>query len=1125
MIFDDATQKQIDAANPNSSTWVSANAGSGKTRVLTDRVARLLFEKVDPKNILCLTYTKAAASEMQNRLFKRLGSWAMMPNDGLRQDLQRMGIAGPLDAASLSHARTLFARAIETPGGLRIQTIHSFCSSILRRFPLEAGVSPQFREMEDREAELLRSEVLDEMAEGENAPLIAEIAHVVTDDALARLTADIVKSRAMFGPKVSTKDIADFLGVPADADKSDAIKIAFSGGEDGLVEEIAQICANLSATYQKFAKTLKSLNLSNPSVDDFEVVKKQFLYGSGDKEGRSKSVNFPQSNHKAAVEAFEPIINDLHDWMDRTAAAHQFQLACDARDRARLLVRFANTYLPAYENRKLRSGLLDFDDLIDKARLLLTDPLVAEWVLFKLDGGIDHVLVDEAQDTSPTQWAVIEALTREFTSGQGARSDAKRTIFVVGDKKQSIYSFQGADPEEFDRMRDYFSRSLAETDTPLFATELQYSFRSSAAILSLVDQTFTRDLAEGLEPNVQHHAFKSSLPGRVDLWPIIPDAEAIEPRPWYDPFDVVTEEKADVQLAQLIARQIKRMIGKETIPAESDGKQVRRAITPGDFLILVQQRKTLFSEIIRACKNEGLAIAGADVLKLQEQLAVRDIVALLRFLALPEDDLSLAAALRSPMFEWSEQDLFSVAHPRDKGCYLWTALRNRQDHPKTLAVLNDLRRQADFLRPYDLIQRILVRHDMRKRLVERLGAEADDALDALLAQALSYEQSATPGLTGFLHWIESEDVKVKRQIDSAGDQIRVMTVHGSKGLEAPIVILPETTARDIRINDTILEADDVPLWKMPSKEMPDRQQQLIEAKRQDVIRERRRLLYVAMTRAEKWLIVCGAGKETDDKEAWHDVIGQAMDHAGAYEQSIGDIQIKRYQIFDWDQGEVVERPTPPIVSVDAPKFAVAPEYPKRQQTLSPSDLGGAKAIGGDAGDDQETALARGRLIHKLLEHLPLYPADQWRSVAQKIVGSDRDAMIISGTEDIVRTTIALLENDSLSRLFGPDALAEVDITANLSTLDGQRIHGSIDRLIVEEGAIYCIDFKTNKTVPNSPAETPEGLLRQMGAYVEALEQIYPDHKVFPQILWTQTGYLMDLPRDLVISALQNTSSP
>ena len=1125
MIFDEATRKQIAAANPSSSTWVSANAGSGKTRVLTDRVARLLFDKVDPKNILCLTYTKAAASEMQNRLFRRLGTWAMMPDAELRADLAKMGIEDTLNDQALNHARTLFARAIETPGGLRIQTIHSFCSSVLRRFPLEAGVSPQFREMEDREAELLRAEVLDELAEGESAPLIAEIARVVTDDALSRLTADIVKNRAMFGADTSLDAIADFLGVPTDADKSDAIKIAFIGGEDALVEEIAQVCADQSPSYKKFAATLKALNLSNPSVADFAVVKKEFLYASGAKEGTSKSANFPQSNHHGAVAAFEPIINDLHDWMDRTADALQFELACEARDRSDLLLRFARAYLPAYENRKLRGGQLDFDDLIDKARLLLTNPLVAEWVLFKLDGGIDHILVDEAQDTSPTQWAVIEALTREFTSGQGARAEERRTIFVVGDKKQSIYSFQGADAQEFDRMREHFATTLAETNTPLFATELQYSFRSSSAILSLVDQTFTRDMAEGLETAVQHFAFKSALPGRVDLWPLIPDAEKVADRPWYDPVDIVTEEKADVQLARKIANQIRWMIESETIPAELDGKQIRRAITPGDFLILVQQRKSLFSEIIRACKNEKLAIAGADKLNLQTQLAVKDITALLRFLALPEDDLSLAAALKSPMFGWSEQDLFSVAHGRPKGVYLWKVLRNLTTYPSTLSVLHDLRFQADYLRPYDLIQRILIRHDMRKRLVERLGAEADDALDALLAQALSYEQGVTPSLTGFLHWMESDDVQVKRQIDSASDQIRVMTVHGSKGLEAPIVIMPETTGRDNDIKDSILMSDAGPLWKMNKGAQPKTQKDLIDSKKHGLALERRRLLYVAMTRAEKWLIVCGAGKEKTGAEAWHEVISNAMDHVGAFDETIGDLSFKRFQMFDWDAGDIVTTERPEIPKVSAPYFSTIDTLPKRTTTLSPSDLGGAKALPGENGEEKEVALARGRLTHRLLEHLPLYPQRDWSSIAASIIAADRDTAIIPDRQSVVTSVIELLGNPELKELFGPDALSEVDITADIPALGKQRIHGSIDRLLVKGNEVHCVDFKTNKIVPETAENTPLGILRQMGAYIQSLDQIYPDHKVIPKILWTTTGYLMDLPRDLVISALQDTSSP
>jgi ATP-dependent helicase/nuclease subunit A len=1119
---DDATLRQIAAANPRASTWVSANAGSGKTRVLTDRVARLLLDKVDPSHILCLTYTKAAAAEMQNRLFKRLGEWAMMPDDKLRQNLQDMGVEGGLTTEELADARRLFATAIEVPGGLRIQTIHSFCSSILRRFPLEASVSPQFAEMEDRAAELLRAEVLDQIAEGPDAQVIDAVAKHVSDDQLMALAKDVLRFKDDFQRDVTRDDLAAGFGLPAGAQPSDAISIALIGGEDALAEEIVQCAASTTDTYKKFATTLKSLDYKNPDFSLLSTLFSEFLYSG---KNTSKSVNYPQSNHTKAVEAFAPVIDDLHAWMDRTAAAFQHLKGCAALDRTMLLYDFAKVFIPAYENRKVQRGLLDFDDLILKTRDLLKRSEVAEWVLFKLDGGIDHILVDEAQDTSPAQWDVVKALAGEFAAGEGARADQQRTIFVVGDKKQSIYSFQGADPEKFDDMRLYFDAALENTETPLNTTELQYSFRSSHAILSFVDHAFTGDLAEGLNDEVIHSAFKSEMPGRVDLWPFVEKTEKPEKNDWHDPHDLVSDEEADVQLSQSIAQNIKVILETETIPAENGktGTYHRRPVRPGDILILVQRRKTLFNEIIRACKDLNLPIAGADRLILNDQLAVKDILALLRFVALAEDDLSLAAALKSPLFGWSEQDLFTLAYGR-KG-YLWEALRHQtEQHGKTLAVLDDLRKRADFLRPYDLIERILTRHGGRKALVGQLGAEAEDAIDALLSQALSYEQGTVPSLTGFLHWMEAEDVTVKRQMDGDSDEIRVMTVHGSKGLEAPIVILPETQTRDVKARGSILKSEVGPIWRPLSEETPEAIAPLIDDAKAAEIRERRRLLYVALTRAEKWLILCGAGDVKDNTEAWYDIVGSAMEHMGAETVPFGGMDILRYSVHDWSGLELNSTSEEPKATITIPDLPVVDAPPQRASTISPSDLGGAKALAGEIIDgDKEVALARGRVVHMLLEHLPSHPESERSRIGQALMAGDEDIGLVDDRDKLLDDVIAMLDNPDLAAVFASDTLAEVEITAELSELGG-RIHGAIDRLIISDDRVTCVDFKTNRIVPDQPEQTPEGVLRQMGAYHAALSQIYPDRQIDCAILWTATGKLMNLSSEIVMAALRRAAT-
>ncbi|WP_050928789.1 double-strand break repair helicase AddA [Aestuariivita boseongensis] len=1105
MIRNDATEAQVQAADPNASTWLAANAGSGKTRVLTDRVARLLLNGVEPQKVLCLTYTKAAASEMQNRLFQRLGGWAMLPDAQLARALDELGVEHRLDAGALRQARTLFARAIETPGGLKIQTIHSFCAGLLRRFPLEAGVSPQFTEIEDRAATLLRGEIVDDLAEGDHAALVANVARHLGGSDLDHLTHAIASRREAFDQPQSRAGLMAAFGLPPDLTQEDLTTELFLGGEDDLIRRLIPVMEQSGVTDQKLAARLKALvPVSASSMEELESI---FLTGASAKDPfTAKLGKIPAKGAKAPPDLHE----ETDRFMDRIEATRARRIALKAAGMAHDLHQFSAVFLQEYDRRKLLHGWLDFDDLIIKSRQLLNDQKVAQWVLYRLDGGIDHILVDEAQDTSPAQWDVVEKLSQEFTSGLGARSQA-RSIFVVGDKKQSIYSFQGADPGGFDRMRDYFAERLQVVGQHLSNRTLQFSFRSSHAILAMVDTLFEGQVDAGFDSE-NHIAFKSALPGRVDLWPALPPAKDDTETPWYTPLDRPSPKHHTVELAEQIAAEIKRMIDTGTLIPEDEG--TARPVRSGDFLILVQRRSALFAEIIRACKAQGLPIAGSDRLKVGAELAVKDLAALLSFLATPEDDLSLATALKSPLFGWSEQQLFDLAHRRAPKAFLWQTLRDRAaEFPDTLAVLNDLRNQADFLRPYDLIEHILIRHGGRQLLLGRLGHEAEDGINALLSQALAYERSEVPSLTGFLVWMQTDDLEIRRQIDSEGNMIRVMTVHGAKGLEAPIVILPDTAKRRAGQKGNLVMAGDIPLWRLRKEDAPDLISTATSAEEQREEEERLRLLYVALTRAEKWLIVAAAG-ELDEKNGntWYQRVEAAMLGSGAVDHAFPIGDGKRIETGEWAGLAATPLPetTDDTPSLPAHFRAPAPAPSARQETKSPSDLGGAKALPGDAGLEEEAAKLRGTQIHLLLEHLPRIDPAQWSEKAAQILSLPEPA-----AKPLLTEAAGVLQNDQLKHLFDPTTLAEVSITADMGEI---RIHGTIDRLIITENHILAVDFKTNATVPAKPEDTPEGLLRQMAAYAHGLAQTFPDHRIDTAILWTRTAQLMHLPHDIVTDA-------
>ena len=1114
MTPNDATLRQIDAADPGENTWLMANAGSGKTRVLTDRVARLLLSGVSPQNILCLTYTKAAASEMQNRLFKRLGSWAMKPDDDLRKELGDLGVT---DVDDLAKARRLFAGAIETPGGLKIQTIHSFCASILRRFPLEAGVSPQFSEMDERTARQLQADALDEMASGPDSALIEALAAHVTDFDFTRLAAEIINRRDAFPTEKTQDEIWGWFGLSPRFDESRLESQAFAPADGRLLEELLPFLEAGSSTDAGNAEKLRTVNTAALSTSDLVILERMFLTGAKAKEPFSAKIgSFPTRATQKAAPHLMPL---LEDFMRRIEAARGLRIALNAARKTLVLHQFAYQFINRYEAGKQARGWLDFDDLIARAANLLNNPGLAAWVLYRLDGGIDHILVDEAQDTSPTQWRVIESLAREFTAGESARSERARTVFVVGDLKQSIYSFQGADPGGFTRMQAQFDSAFRQVGGRVRDMELEYSFRSSWAILSMVDHTL--ETAPGLGRAFKHRSLDLERPGRVDLWPVVEVQKDSTQTPWNHPVDVPAPHDPAVVLANTVAETIADMLESGSIPDKNGGT---RAIRAGDIMVLVQRRSELFHQIIRACKSRDLAIAGADRLRIGGELAVKDLTAVLAFLATPEDDLSLAAALRSPLFGVSEDGLFRLAHGRGN-TFLWNRLRaSSETHGDALDILNDLRDQADYLRPYDLIDRILTRHRGRQRLIARLGAEAEDGIDALLTQALAYEQVEVPSLTGFLTWLASDEVEIKRQLDSAGDQIRVMTVHGAKGLEAPIVFLPETAKRRSQNRNRLIETSHGMCWRLGEDDAPQAILAATEVKKEREFEESMRLFYVAMTRAESWLVIAGAGDvgAAESAESWYRIAETGLKAAGAVHHDFALGPGLRHETGKWENRplsgkEDVESPRVELPVWVSHHAATPPETPA---PLRPSDLGGAKVLGEGAVDVdlQEAALRHGRQVHRLLEFLPAYDRARWKDVARDLLSFGEDAASPQEVAELLKEVTGILDAPELAHLFEAGTLAEVELSAPISAGAAKRVHGIVDRLVIDPAQVIAVDFKTNRIVPKRPEDVPEGLLRQMGAYETALKNIYPDRRIGTALLWTRTAKLMHLPEGLALCA-------
>jgi ATP-dependent helicase/nuclease subunit A len=1104
-----AAARQILAADPAASTWLSANAGSGKTRVLTDRVSRLLMMGTEPQRILCLTYTKAAAAEMQNRLFDQLGKWAMLGDGALRAALEGLGVAvgGAGGPARLAEARRLFARAIETPGGLRIQTIHAFCAGLLRRFPLEAGVSPLFAEADDRAMDLLRAEIVEAMASGPEAALVDALAMDLTAQDFGAITREIARLRGRFDGALDAAAALRLLGAPPDLTEARVLAAAFRGDEEAMLRAAVAAMAEGSTNDRKAAAALGAVvgGMGAPGMAELCALEAVLLSGPGARAPFAPKVGDLPT--KALRERRPDLFVPLGDLMRRVAEARRLRLALRSATRSVALHEFARAFLGHLADAKARRGWLDFDDLVEGAARLIESSPQAQWVLYRLDGGIDHILIDEAQDTAPQQWRVIARLSEEMTAGAGARDGAARTLFVVGDKKQSIYSFQGADLEAFDRMQRAFARQMAPSETPLRELTLDHSFRSSEAILRAVDATFAPEGAAKLGDATRHAAFHADLPGRVDLWPAL----AAEPKPeaehWTDPVDRPRPTDPEAVLARTVARHLRDLIAAGTQIPTAKGP---RALHEGDVLILLRRRKRLFGELIAACKAEGLAVAGPDRLQLGAEIAVRDLAALLSFVATPADELSLGVALRSPLFGWDERRLYDLAQGR-KGD-LWSALRRDPAAAEVRAMLEDLRDSADFLRPFELLERVLTRHDGRRLLLGRLGPEAEDGIDQLLAQALAYERVAVPSLTGFLDWIEDEDFEVRRQTDAAERRIRVMTVHGAKGLEAPLVILPDCGRHRNDDRDEVVLPDGAPPIRRAATRS-ERPALLEEAVAQGQARaeaERLRLLYVAMTRASAWLVVAAPG-EAKGPPDWHALVAEGLGRAGARPCDMPTGAGLRLACGDWPEPATAgAKPVGAAARGALPDWAVArvPQEERAPDWISPTSLGGAKVMAEAEADAAESAgaMAYGSALHLLLEHLPDVPAPDRAAIAARLVPDP------ALSAPALAQAQALIAAPALRVVFdpGPGAVVMREVALAAPGPGGVPLMGIIDRLILTEGRALAIDYKTNRLVPPSAAEVPGGLVRQMAAYRHALGAILPGRAVEVAILWTATGRMMTL---------------
>lgn len=1168
-----AQRAQSEAADPLRSAWVEANAGSGKTKVLIDRVARLLLDRPDgragarPDSILCVTYTKAAASEMQSRLFSRLGDWSVADDTELRKQLAKLEGRAPHDYSSeaLRQARSLFARALETPGGLRIETIHAFCARVLRRFPLEAGISPGFQEIEDAEADALWRKVLSERLEEvvEAHPHALRVVALTAGgrgvnaalDALKFKRQDIRAFKEGIGssdPGAIANAVNSALNAPSETPEEILSAAMGSDFPDTDIRQAIEELSNISGgkSDQKLLTHLSQL-LELSDLDERWLCYLNAIAGAKhDWPSKSNPFTSKVPPGGAVVNLFaRKADSETPEGLEITRIkAVQAKLAtARAAERSIALLTLGLPIVENYQTEKALRAALDFDDLIDRTRRLLTQSSVAQWVLYKLDGGLTHILLDEAQDTSPPQWSLMNALVAEFHAGLGGERRADpRTQFVVGDPKQSIYSFQGANQEHFDAEKQHFITREEALNPDLNMPDMTMSFRSSPEILTFVDEVRARvplDQATtgSLPPrdaDISHHLpRRANQPGRVDLWPLeMPSPAEEQVSDWTAPTNHMPEDAPRRRLAQNIASHVRAMLDRgEAIWGENeDGSWSQNPIQPKDILILVRTRNELFEALIASLKKENLPVAGADRLKLLENLGVQDCLNLIRFALQPRDDLALAEILRGPFCGLVDDDrhLFALAHDRANNETLWDRLQNSTDETFAQASkFAQLLIEARSLPAFDFLSKALAykgEGDLSglDHLIQRLGEPVRDPVRALMSAALGRDMQEAASLQAFLFEVEHQNTELKRELGDSGGAIRVMTVHGAKGLQSPLVILPDTTAGTKASDDPILCHDDgTPLYA-PSKARDDATMSELRALRQAASeRESRRLLYVALTRASDRLIICGAGngriKSGYAPASWYRWCLLAMNGLIAAKDEAELPAIPEAVLSFGPEAPHLDPHLPgQAMKMEKPNWinrqVQAPNPPVR--LAAPSHLlDDESLVARPFGAKRTAALRRGRLIHDLLQTLPEIESDAREETARRFLDRDPD-LTDDAAAEILQVTLSTLNHPEFGAVFAPGGRSEAAIVGTLH--DGQMINGRVDRLIISDDEILIIDYKTDRPAPSNAAHVGPAYLVQMAAYQKVLGDLYPKRPIKCALLYTDGPALIELT-DAQLSASLN----
>lgn len=1174
------------ASDPAVSAWVTASAGTGKTKVLTDRVLRLMLNGSRPDQILCLTFTRAAASVMTNRIRDELGLWATCDDKTLQAKLTRLTGRKPKEE-TLTRARQMFAAFLDAHGGLRVQTIHAFSQSLLRRFPIESGIPPYFDVMDDQTAsEALReaqAEILKKTQQDPDSPLAKAINMItpeVAEDDFVSLISELTYRRGQLLPifenhggiEGTIDAVFQYMNASRDQTSKSMHDSLHAFQIPDRLKTAADILSQGSAAEKQKAQILKDW-ISHPDkrgemFDDYADI---FL--TADKEVRKRLTT------KATAAAEDALRAEAARLLEGLDAIRALNVARGTES----LLRMTSAILQQYGERKRALNLLDYDDLVHHANKMLSQDDSASWVLQKLPGDLKHILVDEAQDTNPDQWKLISAIAKEFFTNPARKKSKDNTLFVVGDEKQSIFSFQRADPEEFTRRKKFFSDLVTGSGGKWRDVEMEIAFRSSPAITRAVDAVFANpDAADGLfhtdeatgaerpeqmpdasaPRQVKHSSFRRGQAGIVEIHPVLRPQAQQDPAPWALPSQMENVSDPSVDMADRIADQIKGWLDSGE-KLESRG----RPIIPADIMILVRRRSAFVDHMVRALKKRDVPVAGADRMSLREQMVVMDLVALGEIILFPQDDYKLACALKSPLIGMTDQQLEDLAVGR--AADLWETLRQKaadpaadKIYPAAYAYLERLQKQLGAERPYEFYSTILLGpcavngKSGLSALYGRLGFEAEDPLVEFMNALEQFEKLHISSLQGFLAWLQAGEAEVKREINLGAEnpRVHIMTVHGAKGLEAPIVILPDTTgipSDNIHARPKFLWPDagrDVPLWS-PRADLESRAfTRAREQAERERDREFRRLLYVSLTRAADRLYIYGAQNAAalSDK-SWYSLIRSGIEKNLAGELELIDAFNKAADsktaapdanapLLRFCVAQTAKPVPDHVKPVEKSKVVGIPVWartaPKTGQPVMdrfrPSDYKAThdhySAPSPLEGKSENRLRNLGVIVHELFEFLPVLPAAEQERAAKKYLAKPAFSLSEDDQHQTLKQVMAVLTDPEFGMLFGPNSRPEVSITGFIER-DGkkQSLSAQIDRLVVDDKTVLIVDYKNSRRVPKKPAQVQLKYIVQMAAYKLAVQQIYPDKEIKCALLFTREAKLVPLPEELLNKALDKIS--